>query len=55
MIVTNVVYEDDYLMKVNIRHSYTELMEKTPKLLWPKDNGSNLKDIGNLYLNIPYP
>ena len=55
MVVVHVVANYNYLMKVKLRHSYTELMVKHLKLVWPRLNGRNLKDVGNLEFNIPHP
>ena len=47
-----VVADDDHLMKVNIQNSCTELMEKYQKFVRTRANGSKLKDVGNIDLDI---
>ena len=54
VVVAHVVADYNSLLKVKLRQSYTELMGEYLKLVWPRVNVSNLKDVGYLDFNIPY-
>ena len=55
MIVPYVVADDEYLMKKNLRNSYTGLVGKHPTFLLPRVNGRKLNNVGKLDLNVPDP
>ena len=55
VIVAYMVADDDYLMKVKIQNYYTEMTKKDPMFVWPRVYGNNMKGVGKLDTNIPYP
>ena len=55
MIVAYMVADDDSLMKVKIQNYYTEMTKNDPMFVWPRVNGKNMKEVGKLDINIPYP
>ena len=55
MVVASLVASYDSSMKAKPWNSYAELTEKDPNFVWPRENVRNMKDLGNIEFNIPYP